>query len=243
MSRPRLLDLFCGAGGASVGYHRAGFDVVGVDINPQPRYPFEFHRADAMTFPLDGFDVIHASPPCQGYSVTRTIPGRDFSSYPLLIDPVRDRLRTEVPDAVWVIENAETAPLVNPLLLCGSMFGLRVRRHRLFESNRPIYWPPATCNHSLRVKAAGQGKRLAYYTRESDSGLVTVAGHLFSLGAGRSAMGIDWMTRDELAESIPPAYTAYIGGRLLAVLRMTPRRVNHASAELRRQMAEQELRS
>ncbi len=90
MPKPRLLDLFCGAGGVGMGYARAGFEVVGVDANPQPQYPFEFHQADAMTYPLDGFDVIHASPPCQGYSVTRHATGL---SYPMLIEPVRDRLR------------------------------------------------------------------------------------------------------------------------------------------------------
>ena len=120
MRRRRLLDLFCGAGGAAVGYHRAGFDVVGVDIEPQPRYPFEFHQADAMTFPLDGFDVIHASPPCQAYTDLR----RARAASTALIEPVRERSRFGVP---YVIENVEGAPLLDPIVLCGTMFpGLRV---------------------------------------------------------------------------------------------------------------------
>lgn len=199
-----------------MGYSRAGFDVVGVDINPQPRFPFEFIQADAMTFPLDGFDAIHASPPCQDYSVTRSIPNRDTSAYPRLVDPIRARLiATGRP---YVIENTPPAPLRTPLRLCGSMFNLRVRRHRLFECHPAITFAPASCNHSLRVKEAGRGNRLAYYTKADSTGLVTVAGHLFSLAAGSAAMDIDWMTRDELAESIPPAYTEFIGKQLMAVL-------------------------
>jgi hypothetical protein len=118
--RPRLLDLFCGAGGAAVGYHRAGFDVVGVDINPQPRYPFEFHQADAMTFPLDGFDAIHASPPCQAYS--HGTPPDKRSNHPDLLDATRDRLNAA--GLPWVIENVPRAPLRSPVILCGSQFDL-----------------------------------------------------------------------------------------------------------------------
>ncbi len=120
VNRPRLLDLFCGAGGCSVGYHRAGFDVVGVDINPQPNYPFEFHQADAMEFPLDGFDVIHASPPCQAYSVTRHIKctGNNHSD---LVGAVRNKI-SEYPH---VIENVAGSPLMRgSVMLCGLMFGL-----------------------------------------------------------------------------------------------------------------------
>ena len=112
----RLLDLFCGAGGAAMGYHRAGFEVVGIDIAPQPNYPFEFVQADAMEFPLDGFDAIHASPPCQAYTALAT------GKHPRLIEPMRERLASSgVP---WVIENVVGAPLRQPVLLCGSMFGL-----------------------------------------------------------------------------------------------------------------------
>src|SRR5574337_20985 len=127
--KPRLLDLFCCAGGCAMGYHRAGFDVVGVDINPQQRYPFEFHQADAMTFDLSGFDAIHASPPCQAYTV---LGGReDLSHYPDLVDAVRERLQAS--GKPWIIENVPGAPLRDPITLCGAMFGLRRYRHRLFE--------------------------------------------------------------------------------------------------------------
>jgi DNA (cytosine-5)-methyltransferase 1 len=169
-----------------------------------------------MAFPLEGFDVIHASPPCQDYAVTRSIPGRNSRSYPRLIDPIRERLNET--GCAYVIENAPTAPLHEALLLCGTMFGLRTRRHRLFECSPRLYFSPATCNHSAHVKTPGNGKRLAYYIKDASESMVTVAGHLFSLKAGSVAMGIDWMTRDELAESLPPAYTEYIGSQLLAVL-------------------------
>jgi len=159
--RPRLLDLFCGAGGAAMGYHRAGFEVVGVDIKPQPHYPFEFHQADAMTYPLDGFDVIHASPPCQGYSALAAMhPDLEWER---LIGPVRDRLVSN--GKPFVIENVETAPLrhsptlfgLHGVILCGSHFGLGVgrgylRRHRKFESTVIIQQLP--CAHGIK-KAVG----------------------------------------------------------------------------------------
>ncbi len=198
-----------------MGYHRAGFEVVGVDIKPQPHYPFEFHQADALEFPLEGFDVIHASPPCQDYAVTRSIPHRDSSRYPRLIEVVRELLAATTNP--FVIENPPPAPLHNPLMLCGTMFGLQTRRHRLFECHPPIYFAPFQCNHSQRVKR-GRESNLAYYTASADSGMVTVAGHLFSLRAGSKAMGIDWMTRAELAQAIPPAYTEYIGKWLMKVV-------------------------
>ena len=136
--KPRLLDLFCGAGGAAMGYHRAGFEVVGVDIKPQPHYPFEFHQADAMTYPLEGFDAIHASPPCQGYSPhvsseSSAWAGTRGKDEPRLIGAVRERLVGHA----YVIENVVGArrELRGPLLLCGTMFGLPIARHRLFEMN------------------------------------------------------------------------------------------------------------
>ena len=215
MTRPRLLDLFCNAGGATRGYQQAGFHVVGVDIDPQPDYcGDEFHQADALTFPLDGFDAIHASPPCQGYS-TQTA---DRTKHQRLIGPVRERLRAAgVP---YVIENVEGArrELVNPVRLCGSSFGLNVRRHRYFESNLCLMVPP--CDHawqtprfrSLDISMVRAG-RLAC--------VVGVHGHInypgeFPLRC--AAMGIDWMTNDELVEAIPPAYTEHIGRQLLAAI-------------------------
>lgn len=209
MSKPRLLDLFCGAGGAAMGYARAGFEVVGVDINPQPHYPFEFHQGDAMTFPLDGFDAIHASPPCQRYSVATVFhPGRQ-AQHPDLVDPCRDRLQSAgVP---WVIENVMGAPLRNPIMLCGTMFdGLRVYRHRNFEASPAIYWPPQHYQHPERPAEVGR--------RVPDHGWMTVAGHFSDVKAASRAMGIDWMTRDELRQAIPPAYTEWIGKQLLAAI-------------------------
>lgn len=144
--RPRLLDLFCGAGGAGMGYHRAGFDVVGVDIAPQPHYPFEFHQADALTFPFDvfGFAAVHASPPCQEYSVTRSL---HRAEYPTLVEAVRARLLGT--GLRYVIENVVGAPLTNCVTLCGSSFGLGVRRHRRFETNWTV-WSPPQCRHDLQ---------------------------------------------------------------------------------------------
>ena len=200
----RLLDLFCGAGGASMGYHRAGFEVVGVDINPQPHYPFEFHQADALEFDLSGFDAIHASPPCQRYSaMTRRHVGRS-ESHPDLVAPMRERLIAN--GAPWVIENVEGSPLIDPVTLCGSMFGLGVRRHRLFESSSPLADPPP-CDH------AGQGRVVGVYGNPGGSSKrdgISFGG----VDTWREAMGIDWMTGRELRESIPPACTEWIGAQL-----------------------------
>jgi DNA (cytosine-5)-methyltransferase 1 len=200
--RPRLLDLFCGAGGCSVGYHRAGFDVVGVDLEPQPHYPFEFHQADALTFPLDGFDAIHASPPCQRYMTGGVV---NRATRPDLIGPVRDRLQAT--GAPWIIENVPGAPLRKDVILCGSMFGLSVRRHRIFEaSTLPLIMTPS-CDHSRPVAGVyghPHGKAGAW------------PGMLPSdLATWSQAMGIDWMTAAELAEAIPPAYTEFLGAHLL----------------------------
>jgi DNA (cytosine-5)-methyltransferase 1 len=204
----RLLDLFCGAGGAAAGYAKVGFEVVGVDINRQPNYPFEFHQADAMTYSLDGFDAVHASPPCQGYS-WGTRKGRE-DKWPLLIGDVRDRLtETGLP---WVIENVTSAhgDMRDPVLLCGQMFGLGVVRHRLFEMSDP---PAMTLGHPRCQGLVRSGRA------------VTVAGHGGDNQKGkggraqlRAAMGIDWMSDLELRESIPPAYTEWIGGLLIGSL-------------------------
>jgi len=205
MTKPRLLDLFCGAGGAAMGYYRAGFEVVGVDINPQPSYPFEFHQADAMTFPLDGFNVAHASPPCQGYTQLGNKDGR----HPLLIEPMRDRLK--VAGIPYVIENVVGAPLLSPLLLCGSMFGLGVRRHRLFEADPMLWFTPGPCRH------AGQEIR-AYYGKKGNNVQAIGRPPLLrgSLEHAPADMGIDWMTTwDELREAVPPAYTQWIGTEIL----------------------------
>jgi DNA (cytosine-5)-methyltransferase 1 len=220
-ARPKLLDLFCKAGGAAVGYHRAGFDVVGVDIEPQPNYPFEFVQGDALE--VVGrigaeFDAIHASPPCQRYSVGRSIHGSG-DRHPDLVAPVREALsRAGRP---WVIENVVGAPL-SPYsaVLCGLMFGLGVLRHRRFEASFLLLAPP----HQRHPKHLTTGTRTAkrggrgngYSTGEQ--GLVCVAGNNFVREAAAKAMGIDWMTRRELAQAIPPAYTAFVGTQLIALI-------------------------
>jgi DNA (cytosine-5)-methyltransferase 1 len=204
--RPRLLDLFSGAGGCAVGYHRAGFDVVGVDIVEQPRYPFEHHVADAMTFPIDGFDAIHASPPCQAY-IRGGLTAND-GRHPDLLPPIRERLQASgVP---WVIENVPGAPMRPDIVLCGSMFGLEVRRHRWFESNAnlPPWTPP--CDHTRPVAGV-------YGNPHGANG--AAPGMLpGDLATWSRAMGIDWMTTAELANAIPPAYTEHVGRLLLNAL-------------------------
>lgn len=211
----KLLDLFCGAGGAAMGYHRAGFEIVGVDLNPQPRYPFPFQQADAMKVlecDLSMFDVIHASPPCQHYS---DLAHRNANAHehPDLIGPVRDQLeRIGVP---YVIENVEGAPLHRPITLCGTMFpGLRVIRHRLFESNVPLVEPDL---HPFHPLVFTKDKRKAHYGKlDQDTAFVSVnGGGNCSVANKRAAMGVPWMTGAEANEAIPPAYTEWIGHQLL----------------------------
>ena len=193
---PRLLDLFCGAGGAAMGYHRAGFDVIGVDLSPQPHYPFEFHQADAMTFLLDGFDVIHASPPCQRYSSLGKQWGRE---YPDLYVPTRERLQAS--GLPWVIENVIGAPYESGIKLCGSMFGLRVRRHRNFESN--FWMPQLPCDHVT------QGTPLGVYGH-GGGGKMT-RGWKAKPSQFAELMGMPWATPREITQAIPPAYTEWVG--------------------------------
>lgn len=208
--RPVLLDMFCGAGGAAVGYSMAGFDVVGLDIRPQPSYPFTFVLGDALRPPFDlrEFDAIHASPPCQRYSIATAARGtRD--RHPDLIEPLRAMLdRSRRP---WVMENVPGSPLRNPLLLCGRMFGLRVLRHRWFESS-VLLLAPSHDRHP-RGEHLTNGHR-GYSTAAAP--FVTVAGHNFLVADGKAAMGIGWMrNRCELANAVPPAYTQYLGRQLL----------------------------
>jgi DNA (cytosine-5)-methyltransferase 1 len=206
----RLLDLFCGAGGASKGYADAGFEVVGIDIEPQPHYRNEFHQADAVTLLSTtfvhkfGFDAVHASPPCQAYTNAQKIRGND---HPELVDVIRDLLlATGLP---YIIENVPGAPLESPITLCGTMFGLPIYRHRLFETNFPLEQP---------LEASHQAEQVKMGRRPRDGQFIQVVGHFTDVAAGRKAMGIDWMTRDELAEAIPPAYTEWIGRQLVAHL-------------------------
>ncbi|WP_063821360.1 hypothetical protein [Nocardia cerradoensis] len=208
--RPVLLDLFCKEGGASMGYHLAGFDVVGVDMEPQPRYPFEFHQADALEFleqHARDFDAFAGSPPCQLYSNTQRLRGRE---HPDLVGPLRESFQRLTGGRPWVIENVPGAPLHAPILLCGAMFDqLRVYRHRLFESNIAL---PVPEHPAHRVKVTRMGRPPA-----ADE-FMHVVGNFSGVAQAKTAMGIDWMTRDGLREAIPPAYTEFIGHRLLAAL-------------------------
>jgi DNA (cytosine-5)-methyltransferase 1 len=242
--RPRLLDLFCGAGGCAVGYQRAGFDVVGVDINPQPNYPFEFVQEDALAY-VDrvaqhqganynpegfSFDAIHASPPCQAHSsIAKQIRklGKTQNEHPDLVPQTRELLRSS--GLPYVIENVVGAPLENPILLCGSSFGLDVRRHRLFETNWPLMAPP--CAHYWQTprfisldKRRGLKSVVPVHGGGQIKGLASVVGvHGHHNYAGErdlreKAMGIDWMSPYELTQAIPPAYTQFIGEALVEYL-------------------------
>ncbi len=224
--RPRLLDLFCGAGGAAVGYSRAGFEVVGVDIKPQPHYPFESWQMDALSIlrswswgtvirpgsdrdwldapriGVDHFDAIHASPPCQRY-IRGGLSHRD--KHPDLLGPTRELL--EATGLPYVIENVPGAPMRADLVLCGSMFGLKVRRHRWFEANFPLPAMTLACDHSQKIAGVygnPHGKRGAW------RGMLPG-----SLESWSEAMGIDWMTTAELADAIPPSFTELIGHQLM----------------------------
>ena len=217
MTAPRLLDLFCGAGGAAMGYHRAGFEVVGVDIAAQPHYPFEFHQLDAMTFPLEGFDAIHASPPCQKWTAYKRRPNH-VAPRPDLISAVRERI-ADNSDAPYVIENVSGAPLRSfAFQLCGSSFGLDVRRHRLFE-----VWPHDLYRISPPCDHGRQTPRFPPATNRSNlRSTVEVGVWRIPLGVQQRAMGIDWMTLTELSQAIPPAYTEWIGAHLIMACSAVP---------------------
>jgi DNA (cytosine-5)-methyltransferase 1 len=213
MSRPRLLDLFCGAGGAAMGYHRAGFDVEGVDLLPHPDYPFTMHVADAMTFPLAGYAAIHASPPCPLYS--SITPEATRSQHPDLVGPVRDRLLAS--GVVYVIENVVGAPLIGPVLYCGKAMGLpHIRRHRLFESNQFLMSPGCACDYGPAFGIYGDhGDKIP---RDRKDGYKRW-GKARDVEHAQQIMGIDWMTDwDDLADAVPPVYTQHIGEQLRAAL-------------------------
>lgn len=207
--KPLALDLFCGAGGASMGLHRAGFDVTGIDIRPQPRYPFRFVQGDALLPPLDlaRFDFIWASPPCQAHTSLRTM--HNAREHPDLIPETRAMLRAS--GVRYVIENVIGAPLHNPIVLCGTMFGLGIpdaelRRHRQFETG-PDYWsfPHNPCRHRKRtigVYGGGHGVSLHRHAKGQPC---------FTADQEREAMGMSWATVDELSQAIPPAYSEAIG--------------------------------
>ena len=204
-----VLDLFCGGGGASMGYFRAGFDVVGVDMSPQPDYPFDFVQADALRPPFDlsEFDLIHASPPCQAHTRAGHL-ARAQGNSASTIDLV-GATRAMLADFPHVIENVEGAPLYGATKLCGSSFGLGVRRHRLFECS---FWVLAhPCDHDR------QGRPIGVYHRLGDS--IPRGGKTAdTLDQAQEAMGIDWLPWTALKEAIPPAYTEYIGTEFLQLM-------------------------
>jgi DNA (cytosine-5)-methyltransferase 1 len=205
--RPRALDLFCSAGGAAMGLHRAGFEVVGVDICPQPHYPFAFRPGDAFEADLAGYDLIWASPPCQGETAYKRRGGHVAP-----VDTVggieRIRARLEASGIPYIIENVEGArrALRNPITLCGSMFPetLDVRRHRLFECSFPVAQPK--CRHELQRGDFAQATNRTNRRRTCEVGVWRIP-----LEVQQRAMGIDWMTREELSQAIPPAYAEYLG--------------------------------
>jgi DNA (cytosine-5)-methyltransferase 1 len=214
--RPLAIDLFCCAGGAGMGLWRAGYDVIGVDIMPRPRYPFPFVQADALRPPFDlrHFDLIWASPPCQKYTSMRTM--HNAREHVDLIPATRKMVRAAgVP---YIIENVVGAPLENPILLCGTMFGLgaddaELRRERIFETSFPVLAPK--CQHGLKPRVIGiYGGHVRDRRRRPGSASRGVAG--FSIDQGRIAMQIDWMTAAEMSQAIPPAYSEFLGRTALA---------------------------
>ena len=208
--RPRALDLFCGGGGVSMGLHRAGFDVVGIDIEPHPEYPFTFIQGDALAPPvrLTDFDLICASPPCQAYTMMQALNTRGPKrEHPKLVEPVRAMLKAS--GVAYCIENVPGSPLNNPFILCGSMFGLSVRRHRLFEASFPVLTP--CCDH------VGARPIAVYGDHPQSPGDKTMrVNRARTLAEGQEAMGIDWMTWKPLTQAIPPAYSEFIGRQFLA---------------------------
>jgi DNA (cytosine-5)-methyltransferase 1 len=215
----RILDLFCGAGGASTGYYLAGIahnltkvEITGIDIKHGKRYPFNYVRKDVTTLvasDLQEYDFIHASPPCQTFSITKNLrnaQGKSTSKLDL-VEPTRKLILES--GKPYIIENVPGAPLVNPVRLCGSSFGLKVRRHRLFESNLPL--TGSVCDHKK------QGRPVGIYGSMKDE--IPQGGRTaHSMAEANEAMGIDWMIWGELVEAIPPAYTEYLGKQVMELL-------------------------
>lgn len=205
----KMLDIFCGAGGASMGYHHAGFVVSGLDIKHGKRYPFEYFRLDFTTLDVDmlrGYDFIHASPPCQTFSITKNLRNAQGKSTDKLdlLEPTRKLLQESgVP---FIIENVPGAPLIDPVMLCGSAFGLKVRRHRLFESNLKL--TGTQCNHKA------QGRPVGVYGSMKDE-IPNGGKTATTMQEAHEAMGIDWMIWGELVEAIPPAYTKHLGKQVI----------------------------
>lgn len=213
VTKPILIDLFCGQGLASAGYAAAGFEVHGVDIKPQPRYPFTFMRDDALAYLREKMwsvqhlvAAVHASPPCQGYSKTQRIWDTEW---PDLVAPVRELLiETGLP---WVIENVEGAPLRDPVTLCGSMFGLRTYRHRLFEAGGGLALPqPEHPEHVAPLRKMGR--------RPMPGDMIHAVGNFSGVEEVRRDWGVPWANREGIREGLPPAYTRFIGEHIMKEL-------------------------
>jgi DNA (cytosine-5)-methyltransferase 1 len=208
-----LLDLCCSWGGAGWGYHLAGFSsITGVDNEPQPGYPFNFIQADALTFPLDGYDAVHASPLCWKWSAYRRRPKLTGKDYPDMIGPIRDRLKAW--GGPYIIENVPGAPLVSPVTYCGSSFGLDIRRHRLLEAGGGglmLTAPP--CDHAWQTPRFPCATNRVNLRRTVEIGVYRIP-----IAVQQKAMGIDWMPLGKLSQAIPPAYTEHAGRQLLAYL-------------------------
>jgi len=235
--RPRALDLFCGAGGAAMGLWRAGFDVVGVDIVRQPRYPFPFVQGDALKPPmrLDDFDLVWASPPCQGYSIMRNLPWLRGRKYPMLIPVVREMLMASgVP---FIIENVNQARYRSTLpegikggYLCGTMFGLPIYRHRRFETSF-MWMAPAHAKHTATIRSghalAGRARDMTF-TRPNgmrygfDQPHSAVGHGRHARTGAKEALGVEWMTYEGVSQSIPPAYSEHIGRYAMMALGRDP---------------------
>lgn len=205
----KIMDLFSSAGGGAMGYHRAGFDIVGIDIAPQRRYPFEFHQADAFAYLSEHheeFDAVHASPECRDHTALTSRAGFKGTGWQL----AEIRRMLEEIGKPYIIENVPGAPMRKDAVLCGGMFGLRTYRHRWFESNVPLTAPEHP-KHVIRTSTKNR-------RRDWGAGLhVSVTGDVGTY-VGRQAMGIEWMTGNELSQAIPPAYTEHLGRQLMAHL-------------------------
>jgi DNA (cytosine-5)-methyltransferase 1 len=203
----KLLDLYCGAGGAAKGYADAGFEVTGVDIIEQPRYPYKFIQAEAIDYVtkhLDEYDVIHASPPCQPFTkMSACRPGRKQQFKDLIFET-----RLAIESKPYVIENVPASPLIDPIQLCGWSFGRELYRHRLFESNMEL----DEKKHARHVKP---GSRAGHW---KPGEIISISGHFGPMWLAREVMEIDWMRRHEMSEAIPPYYTEFIGMQLIKKL-------------------------
>ena len=206
------LELFCCAGGAGMGLHQAGFSVVGVDIVDHPNYPFEFRQGDALDADLSGFDFVWASPPCQAHTTLKHRTGKDYECF---ITRTREKLKAW--GGPYIIENVMGSPLENPVMLCGSSFGLGVRRHRLFESNFFLY--PADCRHDLQpepLDVTGTGSRRKGERMDGKGG---TSRKPRNLEEARDAMGMPWANRREISQAIPPAYSRFLGEQVARILK------------------------